>query len=234
MKTAKFTRIIGLLCVAAMLISMLSACGTASSEVGHGSDNQAKPSAQNPDSTEEPINIIDSKETKLEKSETESELDLQSLPASMIRILYYRNLLIANTIDYDELTKNYLVIDSLNQLQEILKNLPEKAEEYVGGDTDYSKETMSLDTLCDLYSQFPFSEESIVVVQLPQTSSTWSAYISSLELCGKELRVTCKWGPEKLEGYSEDMIDTAVFLPIPKEFVSVINKVTIEEIILFG
>ncbi|MBR3018778.1 MAG: hypothetical protein IKH57_17130, partial [Clostridia bacterium] len=46
------------------------------------------------------INIIDSKETKLEKSETESELDLQSLPASMIRILYYRNLLIANTIDY--------------------------------------------------------------------------------------------------------------------------------------
>lgn len=180
------------------------------------------------------INIIDSKETKLEKSETESELDLQSLPASMIRILYYRNLLIANTIDYDELTKNYLVIDSLNQLQEILKNLPEKAEEYVGGDTDYSKETMSIDTLCDLYSQFPFSEESIVVVQLPQTSSTWSAYISSLELCGKELRVTCKWGPEKLEGYSEDMIDSAVFLPIPKEFVSVINKVTIEEIILFG
>lgn len=55
MKTAKFTRIIGLFCVAAMLLSMLSACGTASSEVGHGSVNQTKPSAKNPDSTEEPI-----------------------------------------------------------------------------------------------------------------------------------------------------------------------------------
>ena len=53
MKNRKFTRIIGLLCAAVMLISSFSACGTASSDVSHGSDDQTQSEAQNPDYTEE-------------------------------------------------------------------------------------------------------------------------------------------------------------------------------------
>ncbi len=47
MKTAKFTKIIVLLCVSAMLISLLSGCGT-SSQVAHDSNDQTKSEAQNP------------------------------------------------------------------------------------------------------------------------------------------------------------------------------------------
>ncbi len=49
MKTAKFTRILGLLCVAAMLISVLLACGDVSSEAAHDGVDQTEPAAQNPD-----------------------------------------------------------------------------------------------------------------------------------------------------------------------------------------
>ena len=55
MKTSKFARIIGLLCAAAMLFSILAACGTASSEVTHDGSDQTKPAAQDPVSTEEPV-----------------------------------------------------------------------------------------------------------------------------------------------------------------------------------
>ena len=55
MKTAKFTKIIVLLCVAVMLISLLSGCGTSSSQVAHDSNDHAKPEAQNPDYLAEPV-----------------------------------------------------------------------------------------------------------------------------------------------------------------------------------
>ncbi len=54
MKTAKFTKIVVLLCVSAMLISLLSACGTSSSQVAHDSNDHTKPEAQNPDYVAEP------------------------------------------------------------------------------------------------------------------------------------------------------------------------------------
>ncbi len=49
MKLAKFKRIIGLLCAAAMMISVLAACGSASSGISHDSDVQAKPEVRDPD-----------------------------------------------------------------------------------------------------------------------------------------------------------------------------------------
>ncbi len=53
MKTAELKRIIVLLCAAAMLISILSACGSVSSEVTNDSSDQPKPAAQDPVHTEE-------------------------------------------------------------------------------------------------------------------------------------------------------------------------------------
>ena len=53
MKTAKYKRIIGLFCTAAILIPVLSACVFASSGVVCIGSGQAKPTGKDPDHTEE-------------------------------------------------------------------------------------------------------------------------------------------------------------------------------------
>ena len=54
MKNAKLPKIVALLCAAALLLSVLSACGLASSEADPEKEGQTKPAAQNPDNAENP------------------------------------------------------------------------------------------------------------------------------------------------------------------------------------
>ncbi|MBR3545205.1 MAG: hypothetical protein IKN76_03965, partial [Oscillospiraceae bacterium] len=55
MTIPKFTRIICLLCVTAMLISVLPGCASASSGAVHDSGDQATPAPERPGDTEEPV-----------------------------------------------------------------------------------------------------------------------------------------------------------------------------------
>ena len=54
MKTAKCSKIAGLLCAAAVMLSALSACGTAPSETDYGNEVRTEPTEQNTDTMEEP------------------------------------------------------------------------------------------------------------------------------------------------------------------------------------
>ena len=68
MKSAKYGRIIGLFCVAAILIPVLSACVLASSEVIHTGNAQTKPAVKDPDYTEEPVTWAE--QMSMRKTET--------------------------------------------------------------------------------------------------------------------------------------------------------------------